>query len=338
MRSLAFSWLLGASIICLSPIGCVKKMLINGQIEGTRQASTAFDSIGDWELAYKAASSGIVQFEGMHKLAPDNDDALFLLTKGWTGYGYGFAEDEMEEAQDAGDRELEEHHRRRAIMAYERAIQYGTELLSHRAKGFEEAKKGEADLKAWLEKNFKTPDDGGNLFWAGYAWIARTNLMKDDAEAVAQLWVGVQMIERSVAIDPSYNAYSGLVVLAGYHARTAMAEMDEAKKLFDEAIAKTEGKSLMVQFQYAARYACAKADAGLYGKLLGEVVKAEDPDPNLRLTNTIAKRRAKRWLGEKRMFDACSMEPAPPPEAKPATRAPLRLEDSLPLALLEAIR
>ena len=88
----------------ITSTGCVKKMLINGQIEGTRQASTAFDSIGDWELAYKAAAGGIVQFEGMHRLAPDNEDALFLLTQAWTGYAFAFVEDEMEDAEDAGDR------------------------------------------------------------------------------------------------------------------------------------------------------------------------------------------------------------------------------------------
>src|SRR5258706_10542577 len=90
--------------------GCIKKMLINGQIEGTRQASGAFDTIGDWDLAYNAASSGIVQFEGMHILAPDNEDGLFLLTKGSTGYGFGFVEDEMEAAEDAGERETADYH------------------------------------------------------------------------------------------------------------------------------------------------------------------------------------------------------------------------------------
>src|SRR5882672_10061632 len=195
-----------AMLLSTTQIGCIKKMLINGQIEGTRQASTAFDTLGDWELAYKAASSGVVQFEGMHKLAPDNDDALFLLAKGWTGYGFGFAEDEMEDAQDAGDRDLEAHHKERALLAYNRAIGYGLELLSHRAKGFDEARKGEANLKAWLTKNFKSKDDAGNLFWVGYAWMARTNLLKENGEAVAQLWVGVQMIERVAEIDPSYNA------------------------------------------------------------------------------------------------------------------------------------
>jgi len=36
------------------------------------------------------------------------------LAKGWTGYGFGFAEDEMEDAQDADDRDLEAHHKERA--------------------------------------------------------------------------------------------------------------------------------------------------------------------------------------------------------------------------------
>lgn len=295
------------SLLLVCSTGCIKKMLINGQIEGTRKASSAFDSIGDYELANKAASSGIVQFEGMHQLAPDNEDGLFLLTKAWTGYGFGFAEDDMEDAQDSGDRELAEYHQRRAIMAYDRAIKYGLELLEHSAKGFADAKQSEPAFGAWLA-HFKGAEDAGNLFWTGYAWMARTNLMKDNAEAVAELWVGVKMVERSVELDPAYNNYTGMVVLAGYHARTAMAELEVSKKLFDQAIEKTGRKSLMVLFQYAARYACAKADAALYTKLLTEVVRAEDPDPNQRLTNTIAKRRARRWLGEKRMFDACSLE------------------------------
>jgi hypothetical protein len=291
--------------------GCIKSALINGQIEGTRQASSAFDTIGDLELAEAAAASGIVQFEGMHELSPDNTDALFLLVKGWTGYAFGFAEDEMERAEDDGDRSGAEYHKKRAIAGYDRALKYGLELLAHRAQGFEEAKAGEATLKAWLEQSFTKTDDAANLFWTAYAWIARTNLMKDDAEAVANLYVGVAIMERAVALDPAYNNWSGLVVLAAYHARAAAAELDEAKKLFDQALEKTERKSLIVQFNYATKYACARADNVLYGKLLNEVLTTEDKDENLRLTNAIARRRAQRWLAEKRMFDACSMDPAP---------------------------
>jgi hypothetical protein len=80
-----------------------------------------------------------------------------------------------------------------------------------------------------------------------------------------------------------------------------MAEMDQSKQLFDTVLAKTQGKNLMVQTNYALRYGCMKGDKALYEKFLTEVLAAEDPDPNQRLTNTIAKRRAKRGLSKHRM-------------------------------------
>ncbi|MEO6418701.1 MAG: TRAP transporter TatT component family protein, partial [Polyangiaceae bacterium] len=97
--------------------GCIKSTLTNGQISATREAAGSFETIGDYDLARSAAMAGMVQFEGMHKLAPDNEDALFMLMQGWTGYGYAFAEDDREAAMDAGDDDLAEYHRKRARMA-----------------------------------------------------------------------------------------------------------------------------------------------------------------------------------------------------------------------------
>ena len=93
MRLSTLSFAFVASLAALST-GCIKSMLTNGQISATREASGAFDTIGDYELARTAAAAGMVQFEGMHNLAPDNEDALFLLTKGWVGYGFAFVEDD----------------------------------------------------------------------------------------------------------------------------------------------------------------------------------------------------------------------------------------------------
>src|SRR5215475_8275810 len=122
--------------LALANTGCIEKMLTNGQIEATRRASGAFDTIGDYELARSAAQAGLVQFEGMHRLAPNNEDALFMLTQGWVGYGFVFAEDDMEVAADAGDEGLVEYHKKRAKMAYDRALQYGLEHLAHEDEGF----------------------------------------------------------------------------------------------------------------------------------------------------------------------------------------------------------
>ncbi len=289
--------------ISLSSTGCIKAMLTNGQIASTREGSAGMDSVGDYEVARGAISAGLAQFEGMHKLAPNNKDALFLLTKGWVSYGFAFAEDDMEIASLANDDDATDYHKKRARMAYDRAVFYGLELLGHSADGFVDAKKNEDTIKAWLDSNFTDKDDAPNLFWTGYAWLARVNVSKDDPSMIGELFIGVALLEQAFELMPDYNHYSAEVALGAYHARTAMSEMDVAQKMFDDALAKTERKALVVQLNYASKFACVKGDKPLYEKMLNEVLQSEDPDPAQRLTNTIAKRKAKRALSKAKMDD-----------------------------------
>jgi hypothetical protein len=282
-------------------VGCIKAMLTNGQIEATREASGSFNTIGDYDLARSASAAGLAQFEGMHQLAPKNEDALFLLTQSWVGYGYGFPEDDYEAAVERGDDDAAEYNKKRATMAYDRAIFYGLELLSHKDKGFAAAKKNDMTFKAWVSQNF-SEDDVPNIFWTGYAWLARANLNMEKPEIVAEVYVGVGLLERAVSLRPDFEHFGGSVALAAYHSRP-LGEQDLGKQMFDVALEKTQHKSLLVQLTYASTYACNKADRPLYEKLLNEVLAAQDPDPSQRLANTIAKRRAKRDLAKKRMMD-----------------------------------
>jgi len=295
--------LAAAAALLFSQSGCIKAILTNGQISATRTASGALDTVGDFEMARSSVAAGLAQFEGMHRLAPDNTDALFLLTKGWCGYGFAIAEDDMETAQDKNDEEMAAYHKKRARMAYERAIFYGLELLRHEDEGFEKARKNEETFKKWLNENFDDKDDAENLFWVGYAWLARVNVSKDEPALVGDLFIGVDLLEQSVKLNPEYNHYAGTTALGAYHARTAMSEMDQAQKLFEEALAKTNRKTLVVQLNYATRWACNKGDKALYEKLVNEVLTADDPDPQQRFTNMLAKRRARRALLKSRMED-----------------------------------
>ncbi len=303
-----------AATLALGSTGCVKKMLLNGQIHSTRIGAGAADTIGDYEIARGAAAGGVLQFEGMHRLAPDNEDALFMLLRGWAGWGYAFASDDYEAAMLAGDEAAAEYHKGRAKLAFDRSIAYGLELLAKEDEGFSNAKKNADALKAWLKKHFDDKEDAETLFWLGSAWLARVNLLKDEPEYVAELYVGVEVLERSRELHPELMAWGATSTLAAYHARTAMAELDESKKLLDLALEKTQRKSLGILVNYA-KYACVKSDQALYEKVLNEVLAAEDPDPNLRLQNAIAKRRAKRALSKAAMED-CGFSPSEPP--KPA--------------------
>jgi hypothetical protein len=310
-----------AAALALTNVGCIKQMLLDGQITATRDASGVLDTIGDYEVAAGAAKAGVVQFEGLHYLAPNNEDALFSLTQSWVGYGFAFAEDDMEAAQDKGNDDLAEYHKRRAHMAYDRAIFYGLELLSHTDKGFDAARKNATSMKAWLKSNFKSKDDVPMLFWTGYGWMARTNLEQDDPAVVADLFVGQSMVERAVELDPTYNFYSGEIALAGY--QVAMMNLPEGKKLFEATLQKTQRKNLMVQFTYAQMYACGTSDRALYEALMKEVIDAGDVDPKERLENAIAKRRARRYLGKSRM-QACGFDMSSSPAATPAPAAPAK--------------
>ena len=296
----------------LSSTGCIKKVLLDGQIQSTRQAASSADTIGDYTVGKAAAEAGLAQFEGMHALGPDNADALFLLMKTWTGYGSAFIEDDMQVAQDQGNDDLAEYQRKRARMAYDRAVFYGLQLLAQTDPGFEKAKGNQQSLDAWLKTNFTNKSDAPNLLWTGTAWLARAGLMAGDDEEgpafVAELYIAVSLLERAKAIDPLAEHYGAYLALAAYHARSNMAELDEAKALLDEATEKTQGKVLLVPFYYATRYACAKGDATLYKSLLNKVLAAQDPEPDVRLENAIAKRGALRWLGKHRAKDQCGID------------------------------
>ena len=314
----SFAPMLLTGAVAFGNVGCVKKMILNSTIASTRIGAGAADTIGDYELARGAASAGMLQFEGMHRLAPDNEDALFMLLKGWAGYGYAFAMDDYDAAVLAEDDAAADYHQKRAKLALDRSVSYGVELIGKKAEGFEAASNKDADtINAWLKKSFTEKEDGENLFWLGSAWLARVNVLKDRREYVSKLFVGVALLERSRELNPEYMAWGATSTLGAYHARTGMAELDEAKKLLDLALEKTQRKALGIQLNYA-RYACSKGDRTLYEKMLNEIITVEDPDPNLRLQNTIAKRRAARGLTKPAMEDCGFKGPSTPPPAAPA--------------------
>ena len=71
-------------------------------------------------------------------------------------------------------------------------------------------------------------------------------------------------------------------------------------------VAVTNGAAYFLpKLQLAAKYYCTKGDKPGYVKTLTEIIEAGDVLPEQRLTNAIAKRRAKRYLGKDRMMRTC---------------------------------
>jgi len=296
----------GVVLAGLSSTGCIKQILLDGQIASTRKASAAVNTIGDYEVAERTANAGLGTMEGLRYLAPDNEDAIFMLTRSWASIALGFMEDSMERAEDEeGTTGANyDYHRRRARAAYERAIWYGSQLVEKEHPGFKDAQTNDATIRAYLEQ-FDDKEDAEKLFWLGYAWLGHTGVSSEKGEIVGQLFIAVALLEKSVALDPEYMNGSGHTALGAYHARSTMAELDEAKKHFDEAIRISGDKSVLPKVQLAIRYYCSKGDKDNYLKTLNEVMASGDGDPYQRLANTIGKRKAQRWLAPQRMQTYC---------------------------------
>jgi len=296
--------ILGVSAMVLSSLGstgCIKRTLLNGQISSTRTASAAINALGDFEIANVAAFNGIATMEGMRYLAPDNQDAQFMLLRSWAGASFGFIEDAMERADDDAGQLSPEfgYQRRRAIEGYSRGIWYGKQLFEAKVEGFDAATRNADTMKAYLAQ-FEE-GDVELLFWMGQAWMGRVNVGKDDPALVSELFVGVACMQRVLELQPGFLNGAAHVAIGSYHARSATAELEEGKKHFEEALRLSEGKFLSAKLMYARTYHCAKGNKDEYTRLLQEVVDAGDTMPSQRLPNTLAKRKAYRSLQPKRM-------------------------------------
>ena len=282
--------------------------LIADTLDANRRGADAIGTIHDFEVAENIAYAGLGQLEGLHRLRPDDNNGLYLLTRAWSGAAFAFMLDSMERAEEAGHDTLAAYHADRARAGFKRARFYGVQLLNRRAEGFEGAQKNAETLEAWLKENYTEKEYADEMLWLGYAWLGEVSVDTESPETVADLWVGVELLKHVARLDETIQHGTVHTILGAYHARNALAELDVAKTHFDRALELGGDKMLATKLTMATRYYCMKKDRANYNRLLNEIVAAEDPFPEQRLTNIIAKRKARRYLGNPLWQEECGFD------------------------------
>ncbi|HVU03003.1 MAG TPA: TRAP transporter TatT component family protein [Polyangiaceae bacterium] len=281
-------------------------MIYEDSLKWTREASDAIQTMHDYESAKDAAYGNMGMLEGLHKLVPDNEDGLLLLVRSWSGISFAFMDDEREEAIEKKDEALEKYHEARARAGFKRARFYGNELIELQAKGFKEAQKNADTLRAYLKENFDDKKYAEELLWTAFSIVGRINFDMDNPETVAELWIGVELLEHVTRLDPTIEYGTAYTMLGA--ARAGLQEYDLAKQDFDAGEKIAGGRLLTNQVTMAQRYYCPKRDKKNYFAMLHAVLDAKDPLPEQRLSNTIAKRRAQRYLNNKIWQQDCAFE------------------------------
>lgn len=292
--------LLGVVPICLAVLAAcsVNEFAANGVVDVTERASPAVQEHWDWHFARDTIPSGVARLEGMFRIVPDNEDLLLQLVRAYSAYGFGFIEDDMEQAELDGNWDEADHLRERAQLMYARALLFAKRLFRLRDDGFDEAfGDGPEAFQVWVNETFDEEEDAVVLFWTGYAW--GLSVRAGDPSALVDLPYARALVDRSVELDPSYFHYAGMTFQAAIESsipESVGGNPERGRALFERVLELTERKALNVQLNYARTYAVAHNDRELYVSLLREVLEAGDTLPDMRLANKIARRKAARSL------------------------------------------
>jgi predicted anti-sigma-YlaC factor YlaD len=208
-----------------------------------------------------------------------------------------FLEDRLERAEE--DSPEAERYAARAREMYRRAHDYGLRLLLKRHPDLTAALDSGGDpLKQALGRC--TAEDLPGVFWAGMPLAAGINLGKDDVAMIAQVPRAKALVTRALQLSEDYShagAHMILGSLFGGVPRMLGGDPERSRKHFDRALELTRRTFLLVHVMYAQTLAVQLQDRALFSKLLNEVLQAKlSIDPQQKLANTAAKRRARRLL------------------------------------------
>jgi len=285
--------------VLLAASGCsLRRTAVDTTASVLAEGDIVARSYFDWESAGSATPAGIIQFEGMHLISPENEELTLMISKAYMAYAYGWVMDAFEVAQHKGDFDQAEHHKQRAFLMYSRARDLALRTVEKRDPEIRQSLTlPPNELAAYLDRKFDE-DDIAPLFWLMMSWTSAINNSphSEDLADMAQLRVIAAWV---IARNPGYEDAGALVFLGGFESSMPKAvggDPAKGKAYFERALELTKRKNQIVQINYAMLYAVNQGDRALFLSLMREIIEAPDQGAPFRMSNKVARRRATRAL------------------------------------------
>ena len=279
--------------------GCLQRLAIDQTAALLVAGSSAVNEETDYEYAAAAVPPGIVTIEGLWRSAQDSELLTQQLAQNYASYAFAFIEDQAEEAAARGDDEEAQHQYRRARRFYMRGRRYGLYLLEMNHEGFKaKMRRPLAEFERYLHDEMDE-DDVPALFWTAYGWASAINVSRDDIGMIADLPTALAMVERCRELDPTFFGHGPVLFMANVYAGFPAAlggNPEKGRELYEQVIRLHQGKDLLPLYMLAQTYAIQTQNRQLFERLLNKVIDSPDREPKYRLTNAIARRRARRLL------------------------------------------
>jgi tetratricopeptide (TPR) repeat protein len=235
-------------------------------------------------LAEKAIPANLKMLEGLLKHDPDNPRILENLAEGFCGYAFSFLEDTEPDRASSLFARGKDYARRATIIRTGRKKWQDLSL-----------DEWSSALKA-VEVAHQPP-----LFWLGQCWGSWLMLNLDSVEAFADIPRLELLMKKVHALNPAFHhAGPNLFLGAFYGGRSRMlgGNPEKSRHHFEQALALTENKYLLVPYFFAKTYAVQNQDRELFESQLQAVLQAlPNLFPEQRLANAVARKKAAQLLG-----------------------------------------
>jgi predicted anti-sigma-YlaC factor YlaD len=282
--------LLACLVLCA---GCLKQLALGSVADSLSASGSGYARDDDPELVRDSLPVIIKLMEQIHDALPKHRALAVALTRTTTSYGVAFVAEEADRLEDK-DVQAARPVRARAKRMLLRARGYGFDAMESAVPGSRAALGGDDREKRQAAIDRAQKDDVATLYWLAAAWGSAIANAKDDLALVGELPVVAALMKRALALDESFDEGVIHEFFITYDAAQGAGKA-AAKQHFERALELSRNKKLSPYVTYAEAVCVDSQDKKEFVRLLDKVLAFKvDSDPDHRLVNILAQRRA-RW-------------------------------------------
>jgi predicted anti-sigma-YlaC factor YlaD len=257
------------------------------------RGGSVFANEDDPELARDALPASLKTIEALLNETPSHQGLLYAAASGYAEYAFGFLQQDAD-LEEARDLEAATALRQRAARLYLRARDYGLRGLEVSHPGFAKRLRAEPGPALAALRRDEVP----LLYWTATAWAGAMALAKSDSSLSADQELAAALVTRAIALDEAYALgalHDFFIVYEGGRA-AAGGSLDRAREHFRRAVELAQGRRAWPYLFLAESVSVAAQDRKEFEDLARKALAIDlDKDPQERLSNVLAQRRA-RWL------------------------------------------
>lgn len=291
---------IGVVAALLLTAGCsVKRYAINTISDVLASEDSTYEGDDDIVLIGDALPFSLKLVESLLARSPNHRGLLLTAARGFVLYSYAYVHYEAEQqAQDNLDRARALRERARRL--YLRAFKYALRALAQSYPGFAEKLSSQPIAAAGIigvdAKNQHVP----LLYWTAASLGLAISVSKNEPALLARLPEVEALLERALALDETWNAgalHEFRITWAA--ARSAQGDRETLRRHYERALTLSKGRRASLYVAYAEAASIPNQNRAEFTALMRQALSVDpDADPEHRLTNVIAQRRA-RWLMER---------------------------------------